>query len=225
MTEMDRLPPDMIRAVLRACVPRDAHYLAQTCTQIRRCVSEEELHRYRCGVVQYRMLCKRYHWSQYPERWNNRKECPWCHSIMQSQRNYDRHVTACKILGPRQVLGCRWCHIRVEGNHPSQCPLRPDVKCGNHFHGFVRCDYQGNGAQVEYHRKRCKITCEKCGKRCSMQRAKYHGNIVSDRCDGMIYHCPKCRQPFKGAFYGSHQPCLPDLLFHKPGSKSSVSRR
>ena len=222
---VERLPPDMIRKLLDACDPCDAHHLAATCHYIRECVTGADLQRYRCGVVRYQMLCERYHWSRYPDRWNNRKECPYCHAVIQSQSRYDRHVTACKILGLRQIQPCEWCNIRSSGNkHAGVCPLKPDVKCGNTQHGFKTCKYQGLRAKVEHHRKTCTIRCVKCRKRCSMNRAKYHSNIVSDRCDAMIYKCPKCKQLWKGIDYGDHQPCLPDLDFHRPGSQSSVSR-
>lgn len=219
---MDCLPPEIIRLILLdKCDPRDAHYLANSCRYIRQCVTKEELHRFRCGVVRYSMLCRRFYWSRYPEQWNDRKECPYCHAIMHSQQRYDRHVKVCKILGLRQ---CRWCLIQQSARyHATQCPLNPEQKCDNAEHGFKECGYRGLNAQVEHHRKTCKLQCEKCGKRCSMRRAKYHGNIVSDRCDERIYVCPKCKQPWIGRNYGDHKPCLPDLDFHRPGSGSSVS--
>jgi uncharacterized C2H2 Zn-finger protein len=214
------LPPDIMRLlVLRCCDPRDAHYLAKTCTSIRRYFDEEELQRFRSGVVRYKILCKRYHWSQFPERWNNRKECPHCGAVLQSQRRYNQHVAVCDVT----TEPCPWCHLNFQsGSH--DCVLQPGVKCGNAHHGFKRCEYEGIREEVKYHSTRCKLECLKCGKLCSKRRVRYHGNIVSDRCDGMIYTCPNCKQLWNGAYYGSHQPCLPDLTFHQPGSKSSVSK-
>jgi len=168
---METLLPEIIRIILRLCDPRDAHYLVQTCKRIRHCATEADLHRYRCGVVRYKELCERHYWSKYPWRWNNRKECPHCAAILHSQERYDGHVALCKMRDNRQ---CEWCNLRIESQIHEQCPLRPDVTCGKSVNGFTPCRFRGVRAQVEHHKKRCKIKCQACGQRCSMRQAKDH---------------------------------------------------
>lgn len=223
---MQVLPRDVVRLLmLRHCDPRDAHFLAKSCTSIRRCFSNEELHAFRCGVVRYGMLCRRYYWSQYLERWNERKECPCCAVLMHSQKSYEKHVSGCKRLAEsRQTSACQHCRVNMDKNSRHQCPLEPGIECGQSHNDFRPCTFSGVRTEVEYHRRHdCQIECMKCGQWCSMRRARYHGNIVSDRCDGAIYNCPKCKQPWKGIDYGDHHPCLPDLTFHRRDMESSVS--
>ena len=116
--------------------------------------------------------------------------CDWCLTAIKA-KNLQKH----KETGCPQKNGARWSGI----------PMLREIPCGNHVPKFAECRFSGLAFKVAIHKTTCKIKCNYCKAKYTMEDAIDHHR--SFRCSKAHYdfYCDNCERMFPRKKMADHQ--------------------